>query len=94
MRSLAANKLAQIETHLQEVIPCVTTLRDALKDLDALAKTASGQRAAAKDPCGSKRRAFIKQSPLTQTVDKEERTESMNNRKELNIWQLVKRRSA
>lgn len=46
VRSLAANKLAQIETHLQEVIALRDDLRDALNDWDKrLAKTASGQRA-------------------------------------------------
>ena len=46
VRSLAASKLAQIETHLQEVIALRNELKDALKDWDKrLAKTASGQRA-------------------------------------------------
>lgn len=46
VRSLAANKLAQIETHLQEVIALRDDLKHALKDWDKrLAKTASGQRA-------------------------------------------------
>lgn len=46
VRSLAANKLAQIETHLQEVIALRDDLKNALKDWDKrLAKTASGQRA-------------------------------------------------
>lgn len=46
VRSLAANKLAQIETHLQEVIALRDDLKNALKDWDRrLAKTASGQRA-------------------------------------------------
>ena len=46
VRSLAANKLAQIETHLQEVIALRDDLKDALKDWDKrLAKTTSGQRA-------------------------------------------------
>jgi len=46
VRSLAASKLAQIETHLQEVITLRDDLKDALKDWDKrLAKTASGQRA-------------------------------------------------
>jgi hypothetical protein len=37
----------------------------------------------AKNAGGSKRRAFIKRSLLTQTFDKEERTESMTNQKKL-----------
>jgi hypothetical protein len=42
----AANKLAQIETHLQEVIVLRDDLKNALKEWDKrLAKTASGQRA-------------------------------------------------
>ena len=46
VRSLAANKLAQIETHLQEVIVLRDDLKNALKEWDKrLAKTASGQRA-------------------------------------------------
>ncbi|MEN3327659.1 MAG: hypothetical protein V7638_2466 [Acidobacteriota bacterium] len=46
VRSLAASKLAQIETHLQEVIALRDDLKDALKDWDKrLAKTSSGQRA-------------------------------------------------
>ena len=46
VRSLAANKLAQIETHLQEVIALRDDLKNALEDWDKrLAKTASGQRA-------------------------------------------------
>jgi len=46
VRSLAANKLAQIETHLQEVIALRDDLKNALEDWDQrLAKTASGQRA-------------------------------------------------
>ena len=46
VRSLAANKLVQIETHLQEVIALRDDLKNALKDWDKrLAKTASGQRA-------------------------------------------------
>lgn len=46
VRSLAASKLAQIETHLQEVNALRDDLKNALKDWDRrLAKTASGQRA-------------------------------------------------
>jgi hypothetical protein len=46
VRSLAASKLAQIETHLQEVIALRDDLKSALEDWDKrLAKTASGQRA-------------------------------------------------
>lgn len=46
VRSVAANKLAQIETHLQEVIALRDDLKNALEDWDKrLAKTASGQRA-------------------------------------------------
>ena len=46
VRSLAAEKLAQIETHLQEVIVLRDDLKNALKEWDKrLAKTASGQRA-------------------------------------------------
>ena len=46
VRSLAAHKLAQIETHLQEVIALRDDLKTALEDWDKrLAKTASGQRA-------------------------------------------------
>jgi DNA-binding transcriptional MerR regulator len=46
VRSLAASKLVEIETHLQEVIALRDDLKDALKDWDKrLAKTASGQRA-------------------------------------------------
>ncbi len=46
VRSLAANRLAQIETHLQEVIALRDDLKNALKDWDErLAKTSSGQRA-------------------------------------------------
>jgi DNA-binding transcriptional MerR regulator len=46
VRSLAANKLAQIETHLEEVTALRDDLKNALKDWDKrLAKTASGQRA-------------------------------------------------
>ena len=46
VRSLAASKLAQIETHLEEVVALRNDLRNALKDWDKrLAKTASGQRA-------------------------------------------------
>jgi DNA-binding transcriptional MerR regulator len=46
VRSLAANKLAHIETHLQEVTALRDDLKNALKDWDErLAKTASGQRA-------------------------------------------------
>jgi DNA-binding transcriptional MerR regulator len=46
VRSLAADKLAQIETHLQEVIALRDDLKNALQDWDKrLAKTASGQRA-------------------------------------------------
>jgi DNA-binding transcriptional MerR regulator len=46
VRSLAASKLAQVETHLQEVIALRDDLKNALKDWDRrLAKTASGQRA-------------------------------------------------
>jgi len=46
VRSLAASKLARIETHLEEVIALRDDLRAALKDWDKrLAKTASGERA-------------------------------------------------
>ena len=46
VRSLAANKLAQIETHLEEVIALRDDLKNALEDWDKrLAKTKSGQRA-------------------------------------------------
>jgi DNA-binding transcriptional MerR regulator len=46
VRSLAADKLAQIETHLQEVIALRDDLKTALADWDKrLGKTASGQRA-------------------------------------------------
>jgi DNA-binding transcriptional MerR regulator len=46
VRSLAASKLANIESHLQDVIAMRNELRESLKDWDArLAKTASGQRA-------------------------------------------------
>ena len=46
VRSLAADKLTQIETHLQEVIALRDDLKNALRDWDKrLAKTASGQRA-------------------------------------------------
>ena len=46
VRSLAASKLAQIETHLQEVIALRDDLKNALEDWDKrLAKTATGQRA-------------------------------------------------
>ena len=46
VRNLAASKLAQIETHLQEVIALRDDLKNALADWDKrLAKTASGQRA-------------------------------------------------
>jgi len=46
VRSLAANKLAQIETHLEEVISLRDDLKNALEDWDKrLAKTAVGQRA-------------------------------------------------
>jgi hypothetical protein len=46
VRNLAVNKLAQIETHLEEVTALRNDLRDALKDWDKrLAKTTSGQRA-------------------------------------------------
>jgi hypothetical protein len=46
VRSLAGNKLAQIETHLQEVIALRDDLKNALEDWDErLANTASGQRA-------------------------------------------------
>ena len=46
VRSLAAGKLAQIETHLQEVTALRDDLKNALADWDKrLAKTASGQRA-------------------------------------------------
>ena len=46
VRSLAAEKLAQIETHLEEVIALRDDLKNALRDWDQrLAKTASGQRA-------------------------------------------------
>ena len=46
VRSLAAHKLAQIETHLQEVIALRDDLKTALADWDKrLTKTAAGQRA-------------------------------------------------
>jgi hypothetical protein len=46
VRSLAASKLADIESHLQDVLALRNGLRESLKDWDArLAKTASGQRA-------------------------------------------------
>ena len=46
VRSLAANKLAQIETHLEEVISLSDDLKNALEDWDKrLAKTGFGQRA-------------------------------------------------
>jgi DNA-binding transcriptional MerR regulator len=46
VRSLAANKLAQIEAHLEEVIALRDDLKNALADWEKrLAKTASGQRA-------------------------------------------------
>jgi DNA-binding transcriptional MerR regulator len=46
VRSLAANKLAQIEAHLEEVIALRDDLKNALADWDKrLAKTTSGQRA-------------------------------------------------
>jgi len=46
VRSLAANKLAEIEDHLREVTALRNELRAALKDWDnRLAKTGSGQRA-------------------------------------------------
>lgn len=46
VRSLAAHKLAQIETHLQEVAALRDDLKAALQEWDErLAKTASGQRA-------------------------------------------------
>lgn len=46
VRNLAANKLAQIESHLKEVIALRDDLKNALKDWDKrLSKTASGQRA-------------------------------------------------
>ena len=46
VRSLAASKLADIESHLQDVLALRNVLRESLKDWDArLAKTASGQRA-------------------------------------------------
>ena len=46
VRSLAANKLAEIENHLQEVTALRNELRAALKDWDnRLARTAAGQRA-------------------------------------------------
>lgn len=46
VRSLAASKLTQLETHLEEVTALRDDLRDTLKDWDKrLAKTAAGQRA-------------------------------------------------
>lgn len=46
VRSLAVNKLAEIEKHLHEVIALRNELRESLKDWDArLAKTSSGKRA-------------------------------------------------
>jgi MerR family transcriptional regulator, Zn(II)-responsive regulator of zntA len=46
VRSLAADKLTQIETHLQEVIALRDDLKNALRDWDKrLTKTTSGQRA-------------------------------------------------
>jgi DNA-binding transcriptional MerR regulator len=46
VRSLAASKLARVETHLEEVIALRDDLRAALQDWDRrLEKTASGQRA-------------------------------------------------
>ena len=46
VRSLAANKLAEIEKHLQEVTALRDDLQTALRDWDSrLAKTAAGQRA-------------------------------------------------
>ena len=46
VRSLAASKLAQIETHIKEVVALRDDLKHALKDWDKrLAKTASGERA-------------------------------------------------
>jgi DNA-binding transcriptional MerR regulator len=46
VRSMAANKLAEIENHLKQVAALRDDLRAALKDWDArLAKTAVGQRA-------------------------------------------------
>ena len=46
VRDLAALKLAEIESHLQEVTALRDDLRDSLKDWDArLTKTAAGQRA-------------------------------------------------
>jgi DNA-binding transcriptional MerR regulator len=46
VRSLAATKLAEIESHLEDVIALRNELRASLKDWDArLAQTASGQRA-------------------------------------------------
>jgi DNA-binding transcriptional MerR regulator len=46
VRSLAATKLAEIETHLEDVLALRNELRASLKEWDArLAQTASGQRA-------------------------------------------------
>jgi DNA-binding transcriptional MerR regulator len=46
VRSLAANKLSEIETHLKEVTALRNDLKTALKEWDQrLARTASGQRA-------------------------------------------------
>ncbi len=59
VRGLAASKLAQIETRVEEMIRLRDDLRDALQDWDRrLAKTASGQRATSRSRCWFTRRPF------------------------------------
>lgn len=65
VRSLAANKLAQIETHLQEVMALRDDLKNALEDWDKrLAKTASGQRAGLLKTLAARSGAFSSRSLL------------------------------
>ena len=70
VRSLAAQKLAEVETHLQEVTKLRNDLRVALKDWDdRLAKTAMGQPAgllkalAARDSVQSSSTSFLLRKP-------------------------------
>lgn len=70
VRSLAAHKLAEVESHLQEVTKLRNDLRAALKDWDnRLAKTAMGQPAgllkalAARDSVQSSSTSFLLRKP-------------------------------
>ena len=77
VRTLAANKLAEIETHLQEVIALRLRLREALKQWDQrLSQAAAGQRA------GLLRALAARQSaarPATSTLQRKPRPKQKGN---------------